>query len=274
MSYVPVLPVGGYGGWAMLKRTKAAQLAAFVASPAVRREADHARATLAQVPSAEALVADRRLLGVALGAFGLEADINARAFVRKVLESPTSDPRSLVNRLADRRYGQFARSFGFGQPGGPGPRPPGFAEEIVSAHLTRRFEAAVGTRDESLRLALNADREIAALAASGGSDAAQWFAVMGAPPLRKVFEGALGLPASFGRLDIDRQREIFAERAERQLGSGRIADLADPERREGLIRRFLLRAEAGAALAPGAASGASGALALLQAGGFQLNRLR
>ena len=98
MSFVPVLPVGGYGGWAILKRTKAAQLAAFAASPALRREADHARATLASVPSAEALVSDRRLLGVALGAFGLEADIDARAFVRKVLESPTSDPRALANR--------------------------------------------------------------------------------------------------------------------------------------------------------------------------------
>lgn len=274
MSFVPVMPVGGYGGWAILKRTKAAQLAAFAASPALRREADHARAALASVPSAEALVSDRRLLGVALGAFGLEADIDARAFVRKVLESPTSDPRALANRLADRRYGQFARAFGFGQPGGPGVRPPGFSEDIVSAHLARRFEAAIGTRDENLRLALNADREIAALAASDSSDAAQWFTVMGAPPLRKVFETALGLPASFGRLDIDRQREVFAERAERQLGSGRIADLADPDRREGLIRRFLMRAEASVALAPGMGSGAATALTLLQAGGGQLNRLR
>jgi hypothetical protein len=97
---------------------------------------------------------------------------------------------------------------------------------------------------------------------------------MGAPPLRKVFETALGLPASFGRLDIDRQREVFAERAERQLGSGRIADLADPDRREGLIRRFLMRAEASVALAPGMGSGAATALTLLQAGGGQLNRLR
>ena len=42
--------------------------------------------------SAADLVADRRLLKVALGAFGLEGEIDKKAFIRKVLEEGTDRP--------------------------------------------------------------------------------------------------------------------------------------------------------------------------------------
>jgi hypothetical protein len=64
---------------------------------------------------------------------------------------------------------------------------------------------------------------------------------MGTPPLRKVFEVALGLPDSFAQLDLDRQLEIFKDRSESQLGIDRLSDLSDTEVLDGLVERYLLR---------------------------------
>ena len=117
--FTPAVPLGGIGGWTLLKRTLEQQQAQFARSPSVQRDIDHFRENIGKVQSAEQLVSDRRLLTVALGAFGLQDDVNNRAFIRKVLESPEDDPRALANRLGDRRYTELARAFGFGEPGGP-----------------------------------------------------------------------------------------------------------------------------------------------------------
>ena len=80
MSFVPILPLSGAAGWAMLKRTMATQTAAMQATPEMARDTDYFRANIGKVTTADQLVGDRRLLKVALGAFGLEADIGNKAF--------------------------------------------------------------------------------------------------------------------------------------------------------------------------------------------------
>lgn len=262
MSFSPLLPFTGYSGWSFLQRTKAVQQAAFDRAPQSQRLADHARANLAKVATAEALVSDRRLLEVALGAFGLGEEINNRFFIRKVLESAPGDKTALANKMTDRRFAKLAEAFGFGIEGGPPPRPPGFADKIVTAWQTRSFEVAVGTQNDTLRLAMNAERELAEMAGSASSNNAQWFSIMGNAPLRKVFEGALGLPTSFGKLDIDRQLTDLKARSQQMFGSDQVAQFADPARREALVRKFILRSEAQATM--NAYSPAAGALTLLQ----------
>jgi hypothetical protein len=262
MSFEPVLPLGGYAGWRFLSRTADNQRALVAAAPVTQRDTTAFRARIGEVTRAEALVADRALLKVALGAFGLDADLPNRAFIRKVLESAPGDDKSLANRLADKRYLEFARAFGFAEQGGPNTRLPGFADRIVSAYQTRQFEVAVGGKDENLRLALTAERELSDLARRSGSADGLWFTVMGNPPLRKVFETALGLPSSFGALDIDRQLAVFREKSERALGNGEVAQFADQAKREDLVRLFLLRSETAQSAA---AVRGSTALSLLQA---------
>lgn len=262
MSYAPMLPFSGYSGWAFLQRTKAVQQAAFDRAPQNQRLADYARENLARVASAEDLVDDRRLLTVALGAFGLDEEIGNRFFIRKVLESPPDDPKALANKLSDRRFQKLSRAFGFGEAGGPPPRPADFAQKLVTAWQTRSFEVAVGESDNNLRLAMNAERELADLAASSASNNALWYTVMGNAPLRSVFEGALGLPSSFGKLDVDRQLEDLKTRAQRMFGSDQVAQFTDPAKRETLVRKFILRSEAMAAMS--SISPAQGALTLLQ----------
>ena len=119
------------------------------------------------------------------------------------------------------------------------------------ARFTRQsFEEAVGAQDETMRLALTAQRELGELTARRTTDTTAWLSVLGTPPLRKVFETALGLPASIGTLDIDRQVSAFRQAAERSLGQSEIAQFADPDRVEDLIRVFTLKSEAASGPSP------------------------
>ncbi|MCC6304284.1 MAG: DUF1217 domain-containing protein [Rhodobacteraceae bacterium] len=256
-AFEPVVPVGGYAGWRFLERTMARQRAAFDAAPTSARDGDHFRARIGTIASAADLVADRRLLRVALEAFGLEADVDARAFIRKVLEDGTLSPGALANRLADKRYAEFSRAFGFGDYSVPRTRLSDFADKILAARAERRFEAAVGARDPDLRLALGGRRELGALAARGLSDTAAWLGVLGSPPLRQLFETAFGLPAAFAGQDLDAQVATLRGRARAAFGDDRLAGFAEPARMEALLRRVLVRAGAAAGtLAPGPAANA------------------
>jgi Protein of unknown function (DUF1217) len=245
MSFTPALPLTGYAGWAFLKRTGAKQAAALGEQAVLKRDEDYFRAKIGQIDTAEQLVKDRRLLNVALGAFGLEGDIINKAFIQKVLEGGTLKEGSLANKLADKQYQKLSAAFGFGDFKTPRNKLSDFPEKIVAAWKTRQFEVAVGTQNADLRLALNTEREVGELAAkTKTSNDARWFAVLGSPPLRKVFEKALGLPAGFGQLDIDKQLAVMKDKAKAQLGTDQIADFDDPAKMDDLLRRFLIKSEA------------------------------
>ena len=239
--FQPVIPTAGLTGWMFLQRTAQSQSEAFNNSPQIMRDTEHFETTIGQIASAEALVEDRRLLRVALGAFGLQDDLDSKYLIRTVLEQGTEAGDALANRLSDDRYKAFAEAFGFGNTGGPRTQDPLFASGITAKFRTRSFEVAVGEQNESMRLSLNADRELLDLARSDGSEDTKWFRILGTPPLRTVFETALGLPEGFGQLDIDQQLNIFKDKARSSLGLGNIDDLADDSVREELVRAFLVR---------------------------------
>lgn len=245
MSFQPVVPFGGLAGWGFLQRTLDTQRAAFDRSPAAARDEAYFRARIGGIDTAEALVADRRLLKVALEAFGLGADLPSKAFIRKVLEDGTLKEGALSNRLADKRYREFSAAFGFGDFKTPRTKLSDFPDRILQPWRERSFESAVGAQNNDLRLALNLRRDLGAIAAGRLSEDGKWFAVLGNAPLRQVFERALGLPPSFGGLDLDRQVAALRARTERAFGDSEIAQFADGAAREALIRRFLARADIG-----------------------------
>jgi hypothetical protein len=243
MSYAVTVPMGGHAGWAFLQRTRDQQQAAHAAAPAQQRLTDYFAEKIGQIDSAEALVEDRRLRQVALGAFGLDDDMDSRAFVLEVLKSNTYEPTSLASKLSDKRYLTMARSFGFGDIGGARTGDAGFARRITEAYADRQFEVSVGAADADLRLALGLERELDLVMNREMSDDARWYTVMATPPLRRVFETALGLPESFGALDIDRQLVEFRSRAEARFGAPEVSAFADPALRSDLVSKFLTGAE-------------------------------
>lgn len=243
MTFQPIVPIGGYIGWNFLQRTLPAQQESFQAAPEITRDVAHVRAELGNVVSAEELVGDRQLLKVALGAYGLQDDLNNKAFIQQILEGGTEDSSALANRLADKRYYAFAEAFGFGDGGIPAPQQPDFAEQLIDDYYTRSFEIAVGDVNNDMRLAFTLEREITELAASASTEDTKWFTLMGNPPLRQVFETALGLPDGFGTLDIDQQLEVFQDRLFSATGSSDISQFTDADSRADMVQLFLLRSE-------------------------------
>jgi hypothetical protein len=262
MSFQPVLPLSGYVGWRFLERTAAAQETTFAESRPIQRATDYFRENIGSVRTAADLVNDRQLLAVALGAFGLDDDINNRAFIQKILEDGTTADDALANRLADNRYADFSRAFGFGDSAIPNTVFSSFAGDIVQRFESQQFARAIGEQNNDLRLARNVNSGLADVLDRTSTNNGQWFAIMGNAPLRSVFQTAFGLPASISSIDIDRQREIFQERARSVLGTDDLSQIATPAEEEKLIRLFLIRSEANAIATTSA--GAT-ALALLQA---------
>lgn len=265
MAFAPVVPFGGLLGLRFVDRTFDAQFETFGKSPDIQREISYFLEHAGEATSAEALVADRRLLRVALGAFGLDDEVDKRAFIRKILEEGTLDPDSLANRLSDPAWAEFSEALGYGDLGGllvfDSTR-----QEIAERFRLRQFERAIGESDVDIRLALNFRREIREIATAPGVETSGWLKILGSKPLRSVVEGAYNLPTGFGLLDIDRQVSDLEARTEHIFGSKSPSVFVTDDNIDDLLRRFLLSAQ----LRGGVSSSAPGAnaLTLLQSSGL------
>jgi hypothetical protein len=241
LNFQPLVPLSGYSGWKFFERTLDQQQSAFDQSQPIKRVTDKFREEIGKVIKAEDLVNDRDLLSVALGAFGLGADIDNKFFIQKILEDGTTDDAALSNRLADSRYADFSRAFGFGDFAQPSTTMDIFTDDIISRFERQSFEAAVGEQDNQLRLALNVEAAIDDVTSAAKSQNAQWFTLLGNAPLREVIQTALGLPSEIASVDLDKQLEIFKDRAESVFGTDIISDFKEPETQENIIRLFLVR---------------------------------
>ena len=158
----------------------------------------------------------------------------------------------------------MSKAFGFGDFDTPNTQLSDFPQKITRLYQDLQFETAIGAQDENMRLALGFERELSAIIEKDTSDNGKWFSVMGTPPVRAVFEAALGLPSSFGSLDLDLQLKTFREKSERMFGGGEVQTYDDPEKQRRLVELYLLRSEISNDSV--ATSGASAALTLLRGG--------
>lgn len=265
MTYSVILPTTGYAGWTFLKRTEDSQKQRLATDAALKRDEDYFRAKIGGIKTAEELVSDKRLLRVALGAFGLSDDLNSTYFIRKVLEDGTLDTAALANKLSNKQYAALSSAFGFGDYTTPSTQLSDFADKILAKYEQQQFEVAVGAADSSLRITLYAEHELPDLAAKSLSEDGKWYIVLGSEPLRALFETAFGLPASFGTLDIDQQLSVMKQKADARFGDTSLSQFAAPEAQQKLIRDFLLRAELTSGLGS-TGTKAAAALQILQAG--------
>lgn len=267
MSFNPVLPLAGYAGWMFLKRTAATQLEAYSSQTSITRDSAYFREKIGGINSADELVNDHRLLRVALSAYGLEADLPNKFFIKKVLEDGTLDPKALANKLADKRYAEFSRAFGFGDFSTPRTKISDFADKLLKRYVEKQFQASVGEQNPSFRIAMNAETQLKDLAGSSSADRSKWFTVLGSPPLREVFEKAFGLPSAFAAIDLDKQVEVLQERTRSAFGTADLSQFRDSEKMSKLVRMFVVRSEI-AEYAPSISSGQI-ALTLLQQGSYR-----
>lgn len=243
MTFYPAIPLGGYLGWRVFEKSADKQFEIFQKSPDVIRNMDYFLENIESATTAEKLVNDRKLLTVALGAYGLGDEINKKAFIRKILEEGTDLSDAFANRLSDSKWRDFARDFGYGNFTGARVGNEAFRERTANNYLERAFEERVGEVNTDMRLAMNFRREIARIAEGANVDTAGWFQIMGQTPLRTVMEAALGLPSSIGTADIDKQKELFERKAEQIFGSKSPSVFKDPVKVEEALRRFFLQTD-------------------------------
>ena len=241
--FAPVIPGTGLVGWRFLQRTYDTQLETFTQSAQISRSTEYFQENIGSITSAEELVQDRRMLEVALGAFGLQDDIDNRYFIQKILEEGTTNDDALANRFSDERYKDFSAAFGLGPGETSALSDPEFAASIITRFQANSFEVAAGEQDDTMRIALFAQRQLPDFAAEDISNDAKWFSVMGQPPLRAVFEKALNLPSAFGQVDIDQQLVVFKQRARVVFGSDDLNQFSQPDAVEDLVTKYIVRAQ-------------------------------
>jgi hypothetical protein len=243
MSFQPVMPLPGLSGWSFLKRTQQRQQAVQEQLPAQRRDEAYFRDKIGKADTAGKLVSDKRLLRIALTAFGLEGDVNNRAFVQKILEGGTLREGSLANRLTDKQYLKLSAAFGYGDFSVPRTKISTFPDEILAKFRIRNFETAVGVQNNTFRLAMNAERELGELAAKTIGEVTKWYTVLGSAPLREVVQTALGLPKGVSAIDIDQQVSVLKGRTEAIFGSADVSQFKDAKKMDSLVRRFILQSD-------------------------------
>lgn len=233
MSFTPVIPQAGYNGWRFLQRTLDQQAMSHANTKMAQRDEAYFRENIGKINSAEELVNDRRLLKVTLAAFGMSDDLPNRAFIQRVLESPTTDPepgekRSFVQRLADKRYLELAKTFGFGDRD---------AKESGSSRADPSL--ALDRQDLSTRLTAGQQKDLAALAGSGIGETATWALIVGTPSLLTFFERAYDLPATFAGESMDEQIKVLKSETEKMFGSPDVAQFSERSKLHTLAQGYI-----------------------------------
>src|SRR5262245_57969277 len=148
----PVMPA--MLGYRMVEASFDKQQAAFRNSAPVKREIDYFKTAIAKVTSADDLVKDYRLFRFVLSAYGLDSQIDAKAFMKKVLAQNPNDSESLSNKLIDSRYQAIAKAFNFYNVGAANVKKASFVDGLVDKYVTAEFEKSTAQNNPGVRLAL------------------------------------------------------------------------------------------------------------------------
>lgn len=158
-NFTASVPTGGIAGLNVIKSTRDTQETLLRTSTFVKREAEYFQENIAKVNSAEELVDDSRLLRVALEAYGLGDEFSKKAYIRQVLESDLSNPRSMANRIGDSRWQDFAKAFVKAEVSVPQPLNSGFGAKIsvgaysqeLGKYVTDAQITAIDTKADKFR---------------------------------------------------------------------------------------------------------------------------
>ena len=83
------------------------------AQPVVKRETEYYLANIGKVKSIDDFLKNDRLFKYAMKAHGLEDMAYAKAFMKKALTEGIANPESFANKLSDKRYAEFVKTFNF-----------------------------------------------------------------------------------------------------------------------------------------------------------------
>ena len=137
MPITPMIPGSGLIGWQVLQTTMSKQRTAFNASADLARDTEYFKEKIGTIESGDDLVKDRRLLSVALAAFGLSDQVDSTYLIKRVLNEGAENDGALGNKLKDGRYIALARAFSFEETTSFPFQEDGFAGDILASYDER-----------------------------------------------------------------------------------------------------------------------------------------
>lgn len=217
--------------------------------PPVAREVAYWRDHIDKVADIDSFVADRRLFGFAMKAFGLADMGYARAFMTKLLKEGVAASGAMANKLADQRYRDFAKTFDFVTYGSVTTSLSAARNGVVDRYLRQTLEVKVGAQSDGARLALYFQRKAASIASP--------MSLLADAALFKVTRVALDLPDSMSKVSLDKQVAMISAKLD-------VTTLKDPAKLDAFLKRFCAMND----LATGATASSQPAVMLSQASGF------
>jgi hypothetical protein len=113
--------------------------------------------------------------------------------------------------------------------GGPTVTSPSFIAQVVQKYTEAQFEQVIGNSSNVLRQARYAQQQLPSIT--------NWYSVIASPPLANVVQTILGLPASFGAINVDQQAQVLSQRLN-------IKDFQDPTKLANLLNQYVAMATA------------------------------
>ncbi|UGV26195.1 DUF1217 domain-containing protein [Rhodopseudomonas boonkerdii] len=196
---------------------------------AADKDAVYYQNTIANIGSVKELLADRKLMDIALVARGLDPAKVTTADLRKMFDSDLTDPKSFVNTQTDPRFAELVASFNFDNDGEVarlpkfGPQTRDQFMETQRKYLQQTLETQQGETNPGVRLALYFERKAPGITSA--------YDLLADKALAEVFRTTFGLPDEVGAMDIDQQAKVV----EKHLN---LKDLADPAKLAKLLNRF------------------------------------
>ena len=165
------------------------------------------------------------VLKVFLTANGLSDQIPYAALAKKVLLSDPSDPKSLVNRLADRRWTAVVKTFQFATQGIAPLKDPKIQATLTDGYAEVAWRRGLETNTPGLSDVLDIR-----VRAKTFSNAIQ---ILGDPVMRRVVTTALGIPREIAFQELPAQERAITTRLD-------LKRLQEPKFVDTLVQRYLL----------------------------------
>jgi hypothetical protein len=199
------------------------------AQEAATKKAETYQEKIQSIGTVSELLADREVLDVVIGAFGLDPEEVTDDFLKQAFRSDLADPKSFVNQQADNRWAELVASFNFDANGNLTRETIGTIQqrgetmETVNKYLRQTLEEAEGASNEAVRLALYFQRTAPTV-----TDA---YGLIADDALMAVFRTTFGYSDEFSNMDVDQQARIINDNMD-------LADLQDPEKLERFLQRY------------------------------------
>lgn len=215
---------------------KTADIARTASDPQVKRDLAAFSTAVAKAKTPADLLKNPQFLKVLLTANGLGDQTAYAALARKALLSDPSQPKALVNQLADARWKPVAATYQFAAKGLAVIQSASVLSTVKNAYAEVLWRQSLDVATPGLSNAISF-RDRAATATSVDQ-------ILGDPTLRTVVTTALGIPQEIAFQQLGAQEKAVTSRLD-------LAQLKKPHFVEALVQRYLLAAQATSSAAQG-----------------------